>query len=459
MSEMENNYGITKGLVERFKNAISINLKTQIKKVFASLHPADQAELIYNLTKEERKKIIDILKGSIEPELLVELEGDVRLEIASYLGKDILANLLARLDTDDAVDILEDFKDELTQDTIDSIKSNEKREDIEEALSYPEDSVGRIMNQNKFIAIPKDWEVVEIIKYLRKNKNVPQEFSNIVVVDEYFRPVSTVSIGSVLKADGKTPISEIMRDPEDLKMINADVDQSEAANLFIKYDLKFIPVVNHTGVLVGILNSNDIMHVINEETREDMMLIAKVNADDTIHANVFDSVKRRLPWLVGTILTASASTIVINYFSGTIQKFVVLSAIMPLIANLSGVSGTQTLTILVRNIANNETTKTGIFKIIAKETFIGFIDGILLSLIASAVLFFWKGDLKLTVIFAATIIALQTMSCFIGSVVPLIINKLKLDPAVGSGTFITATLDMLSSLLLLGMASAFLMEG
>ena len=171
-----------------------------------------------------------------------------------------------------------------------------------------------------------------------------------------------------------------------------------------------------------------------------------------------DSVKRRLPWLIGTILTASASTLVINHFSGTIQQFVILSAIMPLIANLSGVSGTQTLTILVRNIANNETTKTGVFKVVAKETFVGFIDGVLLSLIASLALYLWKGDVKLTIIFASTIIALQTMSCFIGSVVPLIINKMKLDPAVGSGTFITATLDMLSSLLLLGMATTFLVE-
>lgn len=451
-----NSYGITSGLVERMQNAIDMNLKTQIKKIFSTLHPADQAELIYNLSKDDRKKLIEILKANLDPELLVELEGDVRHEIINYLDKKTLANLLTKLDTDDVVDILENFEDELTHDTIEAIKSSEKREDIEEALSYPEDSVGRIMDQDKFIAVPKDWQVVELIRYLRKNRNVPQEFSNIVVVDEYFRPVSTASIGSVLKAESKTKIAEIMRDPEDLKIINADMDQSEAANLFIKYDLKFIPVINHNGTLVGILNSNDIMHVINEETEEDMMLMASVNADDTIHASIMDSVKRRLPWLIGTILTASASTIVINFFSSTIEKFVVLSAIMPLIANLSGVSGTQTLTILVRNIASNETTKTGVLKIVAKETIVGFLDGLFLSAIASFALYLWKGDIRLCTIFAITIISLQTMSCLIGSSVPLIINKLKLDPAVGSGTFITAALDTISSLILLGMATAFL---
>ncbi len=460
MYDNENSsYGITKGLVERIQNALDMNLKTQIKKIFSSLHPADQAELINSLSSDEREKLIGVLKGNIDPALLVELEGDVRREIINYLDKNVLANLLAKLDTDDAVDILENFEDELTRDTIESIKSSEKREDIEEALSYPEDSVGRIMDQDKFIAVPKDWNVSELIKYLRKNRNVPQEFSNIVVVDEYFRPVSTASIGSVLKADSKTQISDIMRDPEDLKIVNADMDQSEAANLFIKYDLKFMPVINHNGILVGIINSNDIMHVINEETKEDMMLMANVNVDDTIYTSVWRSARRRFPWLVGSILTASMSTLVINHFSSTIQTFVILSAIMPLVANLSGVSGNQTLSILVRNISNGEVNKLGALKIISKQVAIGFFNGLLLSVIASAALFFWKGDVKLCLIFGVTIIVLQTMSCLIGSAVPLIIDKLKLDPAVGSSTFISAVLDTLSSLILLGMATAFLLEG
>lgn len=452
-----NNYGITKSLVERIKNALDMNLKTQVKKIFSSLHPADQAELIYNLDKDERKKIMDVLRGDVDPELLVELEGDIRHEIISYLDKDILATLLSRLDTDDAVDVLEDFKDELTRDTIDSIKSNEKREDIEEALSYPEDSVGRIMDQDNFIAVPKDWDISELMKYLKKNRNVPSEFSNIVVVDEYFRPVSTASIGSILTADANAKISSIMRDPENLKMVNADVDQSEAASLFIKYNLKFMPVINYNGVLVGIVNSSDIMHVIDEENKEDMMLLAQTNADDTIHTSIFDSVKKRLPWLFGSVFTASFSTLVINYFSSTIQKMVILSAIMPLVANLSGVSGNQTLAILIGNLSKNEKLS-GSFKIILRESFVGLFDGIVLSTVAATILYFWKGDLKLSIIFGLTIIISQILSCFIGSFVPLAIKKLKLDPAVGSSAFISATLDTLASLLLLGMATAFLIN-
>lgn len=451
-----NNYGITRSLVERIQNALDMNLKTQVKKIFSSLHPADQAELIYSISGDDRKKLIEILKGNIEPELLVELEDDIRNEIINYLDKDTLAKLLSKLDTDDVVDILEHFEDELTQDTIESIKSAEKREDIEEALSYPEDSVGRIMDQEKYVAVPKDWDIGEILKYFKKNRNVPSEFSNIVIVDEYYRPVSTASIGNILKSEGKTLISNIMRNPEDLKMVNADMDQSEAANLFIKYDLKFMPVINHNGILVGIINSNDIMHVINEETKEDMMLMANVNADDTIYTSVWTSAKRRFPWLVGSILTASASTMVIHYFSSTIQKLVILSAIMPLIANLSGVSGNQTLGILIRNLSNGEAGKIGTLKIIAKQILIGFLNGLLLSVIASVALYFWKGDMKLSAIFGVTIMILQTASCLIGSSVPIIISKLKLDPAVGSSTFITAMLDTLSSLILLGMATAFL---
>ena len=454
-NENNNNYGITKSLVERIKNALDMNLKTQLKKIFSSLHPADQAELIYNLDKDKRKKLIEVLKGDIDPELLVKLEGDIRHEIINYLDRNTLATLLTKLDTDDVVDILENFKDDLTRHTIDSIKSNEKREDIEEALSYPEDSVGRIMDQDNFIAIPKDWDVSELMKYLRKNRNVPSEFANIVVVDEYYRPVSTASIGSILTADATTKISTIMRDPEDLKMVNADVDQSEAASLFIKYNLKFMPVINYNGVLVGIVNSSDIMHVIDEENKEDMMLLAQTNADDTIHTSIFDSVKKRLPWLFGSILTASFSTLVINYFSATIEKMVVLSAIMPLVANLSGVSGNQTLAILIGNLSKNEKLG-GSFKIIFRESFVGLFDGIVLSIVSSIILYFWKHNLRLSVIFGLTIIISQVLSCFIGSFVPLAIKKLKLDPAVGSSAFISASLDTLASLLLLGMATAFL---
>ncbi|MDD2839897.1 MAG: magnesium transporter [Rickettsiales bacterium] len=458
MLDKESGYGITRSLVERIKNALEMNLKTQVRKVFSSLHPADQAELIYSLDKDEREKLIEILGEKTEPLLLVELEGNVRREIINYLDKDILINLLAKLDTDEAVEVLEDCEEDLTKEAIDAIKSSEKREDIEEALSYPEDSVGRIMNQSSFIAVPKDWDVNEVIKYLRKNKNVPQEFGNIVVVDEYFRPVSMASIGSILKADGKTLIFEIMKNPEDLKMVNADVDQSEAANLFIKYDLKFVPVVNHNGILVGILNSNDIIHVINEETKEDMMLMANVDSDDTIHASVWNSTKKRLPWLLGSIITGSMSMLVINYFAPTIQQFIILSAIMPLAANLSGVSGTQTLSILIRNISGNEIGKVGASKIILKQMSVGLLDGICLSLIAATVLFFWKHNIKLSLIFGSAIVVLQILSCLIGTSVPIIIKKLKLDPAVGSGTFITALLDTTTSLLLLGMATLFLVD-
>lgn len=457
MFEKENNYGITKGLVERIQNALEMNLKTQVKKIFSSLHPADQAELVHNLDRDERKKLIEILHDKLDPSLLVELEGNVRKEIISYLDKNILANLLAKLDTDDVVEVLEDCEEDVTKETIDAIKSSEKREDIEEALSYPEDSVGRIMDQNNFIAVPKDWDVNEVIKYLRKNRNVPQEFANIVIVDEYFRPVSTASIGSVLKTDGKTLVSEIMRDPESLKIINADLDQSDAANLFIKYDLRFVPVVNHNGILIGILNSNDIIHVINEESNEDMMLMGNVNTDDTIHTSTLNSTKKRLPWLLGSVLTGSMSMLVINHFATTIEQFVILSAIMPLAANLSGVSGTQTLSILIRNISNNDISKIGTFKIILKQMLVGLLDGICLAIIVSTFLYFWKHNLTLSIIFGSAIVVLQILSCLIGTSVPLIIKKLKLDPAVGSGTFITALLDTSTSLLLLGMATIFLL--
>jgi len=400
--------------------------------------------------------LFEILQQNIDPELLVALGTDIRQEIIDYIDKDTLVDLLSRLDTSDAVDIFEDFGDKLTQETISALEPNKKKEDLEEALSYPEDSVGRIMNQKDFVAVPKDWNISDLLKYLKKNKNLPDNIFYIIVVDEYYRPLSVVTINDILRNEGNVSISRIMKNPEDLRIMSANISQAKAANLFLKYDLDFMPVVNYNGVLAGILNSNDIIHVINEEMKEDMMLMASLNSDNTIHTPIRESVKKRLPWLVCATLTASGSMLVINHFSGTIEKFVILSAIMPLISNLSGVSGTQTLAILVRNVSNNDITRRELFKIITKEAVIGLLNGMILSLLTASVLYLWKRDGELSLIFGLTVVVLQTVSCLIGSSIPLILSKLKLDPAVGSGTFITAALDTISASLLLGMATLFL---
>jgi len=449
-------YGIRESFIERIQNAIDMGLKTQVKKLVPDLHPADQADLIYNLDHDQRLSLIEILGNKLEAEVLVELDGEVREEIIGYLDKEHLSKALSDLDTDDAVDIIEEMGDDLTNETLDSIKSSRKREAIEESLSYPEDSVGRLMVPKQYAAVPKDWSVNEVIKYIRSNRKLPEDFSEVVVVDEYFRPVSIISVSYILKSAGDKIISQIMEDPEDLKILRADMDQSEAANLFKKYGLKLSPVVDDGGLLIGTISSNEIIEVIDEEAEEDMLLMGNVNEAD-MHASVFTAAKGRFPWLMTSLATTAVSSFIIGMFSDTIEKVVVLAALMPIIAALAGVGGNQTLTVFVRNLAIGAISSRNVGKTILKEVLMGFFNGLIVATCAGVAVYVWKQDLMLCFVFGVAIVFALTLSGLIATVVPWTVSKLKLDPAITSGAFITTTLDALAFLVFLKMATLFIL--
>lgn len=441
---MLENYGISDSLVERVRSALEMGLKTQIKKIVPNLHPADQAELFCSLNKDERAKLINILKNDLEPEFLLELKGALSSEVVNLLDRDILLNLLTRLDADDITYILEEIDDEVfTQEVLKGIKSNKKKEMLEESLSYPEDSVGRLMTPREYTAVPKDWTITEVIKYMQKNKSITGEFSEIVIVDEYFRPVSTVSAGQLLRNDLNKKMFEIMRDPEDLKIINASQDQSEAGILFTKYNLKSAPVVNDSGILVGMIYLSDILDVVQEEANEDMLLMGNVG-DSDIRENVGRSALKRFPWLITTVLTTLITSFVVSSFTDTIQKVVELVTLLPVLAGLGGVSGTQTLTVLVRNLATKNINERNSFKIILKESLTGALNGLFLAIFGFLITLFWHKSLSLSIVFSFSVLSVLFLSCLIGSIVPLVLTKFKLDPAVTAGSFITTTVDVLS---------------
>lgn len=453
---MEENYGISKTLLERVKTAVELNLKTQIRKIIPSLHPADQSELICSLNKNEREELVSSLGDKFDPEVLLELPEDIRNDVISYIKKEDLINILSKLNVDDVVYVLEDLKEEdFVKEIIDETKSNSKRESIEESLSYPEESVGRLIGSKEYVAVPKDWTVEEVIKYMQKNRSLSGEFSEIVIVDEYYRPVSTISAIQILKSESNVKMYSIMRDVEDLKILRCNMNQEEAALLFSKYNLKSAPVVNDNGVLVGMLYLADMVDIMAEETSEDLLLMGNVSEDD-IYSGVFESSKNRFPWLIVTILTTSIGSSVIAHFSGTVERVVALSALMPLSAGIGGIASTQTLTVMIRNIAAKKINKNNMFKIVGKEAFTGLINGIGIGLIGALGVYFWKQDVMLSFVFFLTLVFVLFMGGFMASIVPLILNKLKFDPAVSSGSFITTTVDSLSFLLILKLATFLL---
>lgn len=451
-----NEYGVDNSLIENIKSALKLGLNTQIIKLVPSLHPVDQAELFIALEKEERKKLVRILGDNLEPEVLIELNKDILKEVIECIDKDVLFRILAELNVDDITYLLEEIEDDFfTRTVIESLKTNRKGELIEKSLSYPEDSVGRLMCPKDYIAVPKNWTISEVVKYIQINKNINNEISEIVIVDEYFKPISTVPVGLLLRMDKNSKMQDIMRDPTDLKVLNAEQDQSDASFLFTKYGLQSAPVVDDNGVLIGVIYLNDIINVVNEEAEEDMMLISGVN-NDNIRNGIFKSAFTRFPWLITTIFTTLITSFIVNSFESTIQKLVTLVTLLPVLAGLGGVSGNQTLTILVRNLATKNINDRNCIRAIFKEGLVGLTNGVFLGIILFLITFFWHKNLSLSIVFSCAVICILILSCLIGSSVPLIIKKIGLDPAVTSSAFISTTIDVLSYSLFLFLVQKFI---
>ncbi len=449
-------YGLSGILLKKIKNTLDLNLKTQTKNIVSNLHPADQADLIYNLNKEQRIKLINIFRNQLDPEILIELQENVRNDIILLIDKEDLKTILSKLDVDDVVCILGDLhKQEFVKEIIEGINQNSKRELIEEYLSYPEDTVGRILGSNEYIAVPQDWTIEEVIKYMQKNRSLTNELSEIVIVDDYYRPVSTASIIQLLKNEPNKKMFQIMRNTDELRILRSEMKQEEAAILFNKYNLFSAPVVNDNGVLIGVLYLNDIIDIINEEAEEDLLLMGNLSEDDT-YSNIFKAARKRFPWLIVTILTTTIGSSVINSFSSTVEKIVCLAALMPLIAGIGGIASTQTLTVIVRNIASGKLKNRNNKKIVLKEAFTGLVNGIGIGLFGGLGVFIWQKNLMLSFIFFITLTFVLFLGGLMASIIPIILDKLKFDPAVSSGSFITTTVDSLSFLLILKLASTFL---
>lgn len=449
-------YGVSKDLRHRIINAIELHLKSQIRKLFPDLHPADQADFIYNIGADQRRKLLKLLGNKFDPEVLVHLEGEIQEEIINLMDDEDLADAVSRLSTDDAIDVIDELEKDGQKKILNAIKSSKKKEEIEEGLSYPEDSVGRLMMHKNYIAVPIDWKVGEFIKYIRNKRNLPKDFDDLIVVDDNFRPISKVSVSQLIRFEDSKPINEIMDNPEELKVLKTLTDKQEASRLFTKYDISSAPVVDDSGILTGVILLTDIVDVIEEEAEEDILHLGNVS-DADVYSHVLSAAKSRFPWLMASLLTTAIGSLVIGLFAETIEQVVALAILMPVIAGLGGIAGNQTLTVLVRNLATKEVNSKNSVKVIIKEVLMGSLNGVMIGVCAGCAVFLWKRDIILSLVFGTTLIFTITTAGLVGTIVPLFLNKIKLDPAITSSAFITTTLDALSFLVFLGMATAFIL--
>jgi len=385
---------------------------------------------------------------NIAPEIFIELNESIQGEVLKLLSINSIANIIKRLESDDAVSILENIEIEKKNLILDKLPPKD-RFLLEEGLSYPEDSAARIM-QREFTAIPSDWTVGQTIDYLRESNDLPQEFLEIFIVDNDFKPIGIVPSSRVLRTPREFKMNSIMREMPVL--ISVNMDKEEVGHTFENYNLVSAGVVNKNNKLVGMITADDVVTVVQEEAEEDVLRLAGVG-DEEITDTVFVKTKRRFNWLLINLATALLASWVISIFGAEIEKVVALAFLMPIVASMGGNAGMQTLAVTIRAIATKELSSSNINQIIGKEFFIGVLNGIIFAVITAVVVHLWFKQIDLSIIIAASMVLNMIVAGLFGILIPVTLKKMNIDPALASSVFVTTVTDVIGFLSFLGIGS------
>jgi magnesium transporter len=425
---------------------------TRAAQLVINLHPRDLADVIELLSPEHRVALIQALGPAFNYEVLSEIDETVRDQLSEALPNELLARAVTELDTDDAAYLIENLEQEDRDEILAQLPKGE-RAVLERQLDYPEESAGRLM-QSDFVAVAPYWTVDQVIEHARGTDDLPDSFSEIFVVDPAFRVIGSVELSRLLRTKRDVPMSDIME--TDLDTVLATADQEDVAREFERYDLFSAPVVDENGKLVGVITVDDVVEVIQDEADEDMRALGGVG-DESIGDSVVQTARSRVPWLIVNLGTAVLASSVIGLFDATIEQMVALAVLMPIVASMGGNAGTQTMTVTVRALATNKLGSTNAPRIISRETLVGLLNGLILSVIMGTLVFLWFGSSKLGAVIGAAMVVNLLAAALAGILIPLLLTRLKLDPAPASGVFVTMVTDCVGFFAFLGLASLFLM--
>ncbi len=444
---------LNKEYIKVVTDKIASNDALFISNSFKEMHPADAADIIEHLSQYERESLIKLNNFKVEPEVFIEINESVQSEILKFLSSESIARILTNLESDDAIKILENIEEKDKNDILSSLPPKD-RFALLESLSYPEDSAARIM-QREFTAIPSNWSIGQTIDYLRENKELPEEFLEIFIVDENFKPIGTVPSSKVLRMQRETKMTSIMSDMPFL--IPVDMDKEQVGNMFENYSLNSACVVDKNNKLVGMITHDNMLTVLKEEAEEDVLRLAGVG-DEQITDGVFTKTKRRFNWLFLNLLTAFLATWCISLFGATIEQMVVLAFLMPIVASMGGNAGMQTLAVTIRALATNNLTKNNFSNNILKEFNIGLLNGIIFAIITSLIVQLWFQDFRLSLIISISMVLTLVVAGLFGILVPVSLKKINIDPAIASSVFVTTITDVIGFVSFLGVSAYFFLN-
>ncbi|MGL9718651.1 MAG: magnesium transporter [Wolbachia sp.] len=452
--EINSHYGLDNKAIDDLVESLD---KEELENVRNIVKTIDSVQLAYFLStsiSDHREKLVSILDQHLLSDALVHVVPDLQVEIIETLGVENTAKLLTLLDVEDIVTIVKDLDRKSIENILHYLPDTTQKL-VEELLSYPEESAGRLIHKNMVIA-PYYWTINQLTEFLRNYRKIPETFHQIFVINSKLEPIGSVNLNKVISHSGETTIKEIMS--QEIKIIKTGVDQEEVARIFKDYSLLSAPVVNKRGKIIGVILIEDVIKVVQQETEEDVLKISGVPSKADINAPIHKTIIQRLPWLLFNLLAATICSIVVGFFDNVIKSFVVLPIVMPIIASMSGNAGSQTVTLTIRAIATKYLTEQNANRILIKEFLIGLINGIILSTISLVVLAVRFHSFKVEIIFVVSMIMMSIIATFIGTFIPIMLHRLKSDPAVSSSILTSATTDILSAFIFLGLATLFLLN-
>ena len=439
---------------DELEDLIDEGNKQDISEYYEDMQPADFVEEIDDLDDEDIEKLPELLNTEQLTEIMEEADDETRQRIGDHLPDDTLLEMFEDMSKDDIVDILGEMEIARRKRLLNRMKSGD-RKIIHTLLQYPDDSAGGIMT-TEYIALREDRTCAEALDTIRDIGPKTEVIETIYVTDEdrLKKLVGTVDLRDLLSSPRNTKLCDIMDDQ--VVSVEPEVDQEEVAQVVSKYDLQAIPVVSSKGSILGIITVDDIIDVINEEHDEDIAHLGGTSAEEGLDTTLWESARLRLPWLLVNLLTAFLASFTVKVFESTIAQVVALSATMTIVSGMGGNAGTQTMSVMVRELSNGDVDFKENWKSFVKEIFLGVVDGAATGLVTGIIVSLVYGNAFLGLIIFLAMIGNLMVSGIFGFLVPLILDKLHADPALASSIFVTTATDVLGFFIFLGLADLFL---
>ena len=446
---MVQNKADSQSALSRLSSALESGTFIDVRRMLNGLSPADVAHLLESSPPKFRHALWQLVEVEREGEVLGELSDELQAEFLGNMDASEVALITEGLEDDDVADILQQLPGRVTREVLNAM-DHQDRARLETVMHYPDDTAGGLMNTDT-ITIRARLTLDVVLRYLRRHDEIPAMTDNLIVVNRRDKFIGLLPLRTLLVSDPATSVREMMI--TDVEPIDVDTPDTEVTRLFERNDWVSAPVVDGEGKLLGRITIDDVVDVIREDADHNLMSMAGLDEDEDTFAPVGRAAPRRAIWLGINLVTAFIAASVINLFQGTIEQVVALAVLMPIVASMGGIAGTQTLTILVRGIAMGQVERDNQVWLINRELMVGALNGLLWAFVVALAASLWFGEPAIGYIIAAAMVINLITAAFVGAVLPLVMTKMQIDPAVAGGVVLTTVTDVVGFISFLGLAT------